>query len=158
FHWDESFIILGTTANMAGLRAEDQIEISGTPTPWQPCHEILRQESDCRGLSVILARLQTDAAGPSVATIGFKASVSLRGTTSFNVLYLGKELDAKMRSPWPTPSFVGDALPQDSAVGADGFEAHWQALSFGAPRLFTSMTLGDTNIWKGSAFGVELME
>jgi inner membrane protein len=162
------------------------IEIGDVQSPWRPCQEVVRQGQDCRG-SIVVASVRPDkvqeektppakarpAKGrtkaardttkpekvePLTGSIVFKSTVNLRGTTSFNVLYAGKDLDAKIRSSWPTPSFVGDVLPENSTVTADGFESRWQISGFGAPRLIASSPIMDPAMWKGSAFGVELIE
>ena len=36
-------------------------------------------------------------------------------------------------APWPTPSFVGDELPERSLVEAEGFSAEWSLASEGGP-------------------------
>jgi len=157
FLWNESFVAFGTSGNLAGFRSEDRIAINGTDTSWQPCLELIRDERTCSGASLILARGPVDATQPT-GTVPFKLTASLRGTTSFHVLYGGKDLDAAIRSSWPTPSFRGDILPVTSNVTAEGFDAHWQTMEFGAPRLSTSSVIVDPAIWKGVAIGVDLIE
>ena len=52
--------------------------------------------------------------------------------------FAGKELAATFRSSWPSPSFNGNTLPVDSTISADGFEANWQTMEFGSPRIAAS--------------------
>ena len=107
----KSFIALSTTS-LTGLRSEDQIAVDGTETPWRPCAESAGLDWDCKGASLILASAPVAAAASSVS---FQATISLRGTGAFNLLFAGKQLDAAMRSPWRTPSFGGSILPETPA-------------------------------------------
>jgi inner membrane protein len=157
FFWNESFVAFGTGGNLAGFRSDDHIAISGTDTSWQPCLDIINDQRACGGASLILAKAPADTLQPA-GTIAFKLSASLRGTTSFNVLFGGKDLDATMRSSWPTPSFRGDILPVTSTVTAEGFDAHWQTMGFNAPRPTLSSVIVDPTIWKGAEIGVDLIE
>jgi inner membrane protein len=157
FLWNESFVAFGTSGNLAGFRSDDRIAISGTDTSWQPCLDIIHDERACGGASLILAKAPADTLQPA-ATVPFKLSASLRGTTSFNVLFGGKDLDVTIRSSWQTPSFRGDVLPVTSTVTAEGFDAHWQTMAFGAPRPTLSSVIVDPAIWKGTDIGVDLIE
>ena len=94
--------------SLTGLRSEDRITINGTETPWQPCLEAVRAEQDCKGGSIILANAPLAAPAGKVP---FQLALSLRGTSSFNVMYAAKELDATIKSPWRTPSFAGNIFP-----------------------------------------------
>lgn len=157
FLWNETFVAFGTASNLTGLRASDNIAINGTETAWQPCREAARHERACQNAALVLADAPME---PVVAStrLAFKSSVSLRGTSSFNVMYGGKEMNAAIASPWKTPSFSGDVLPTNSAVGNDGFEARWETVEFGSPRVTVSPAIPDAAMWKGSTIGVDLIE
>jgi inner membrane protein len=152
--WNESFVAVATTS-LTGLRSEDRITINDVETPWQPCLEAVRPEQDCKGGSIILAN--APIATPS-GKVPFQLTLSLRGTSSFNVMYAGKELDATIKSPWRTPSFAGNILPVSSSVTAQGFEARWLTGNFGSPPISTAGAIVDPALWKDSTIGVELIE
>jgi inner membrane protein len=158
FLWDASFIAFGTTASLTGMRSEDRIEINGVETSWQPCEEVVRYPQDCRGAALVLANAPVEPAATGTTKIAFKSSVSLRGTSALNVIFGGKELDATMRSPWRSPSFVGNVLPVSSNVTSQGFESHWQTSEFGSPRISSSGVIVEPAMLKGSTIGVELIE
>jgi inner membrane protein len=151
---NESFIAFATTS-LTGLKSEDKIAIDGVETPWQPCAETVRFERDCKGVPLILASAPVAAAA---SKISFQLTISLRGTGAFNLTYAGKELDATIRSPWQTPSFGGNILPENSNVSSDGFEAHWQTTTFGSPPISPAGAIADPSLWKGATIGVELIE
>jgi inner membrane protein len=155
--FEESFIVFGATS-LTGIKAEDHIVIDGIETPWRPCEEVVRQKQDCAGAPLILAKTRTDGGAGGPFTIAFKSALSLRGTGSFMLGYAAKELGATIRSPWTSPSFTGEVLPESSTLGPDGFEAHWRTAEFGLPRISTSAAILDTALGKGRSFGVDLIE
>jgi len=155
--WNESFVAFGTSGNLAGFRSDDRIAINGTDALWQPCLDIIRDERVCSSAALVLAKAPADIL-QSAATVPFKFSASLRGTTSFNIAFGGKDLDATVRSPWPTPSFRGDVLPATSTVTAEGFDAHWQIMSLGSQRPSISSAIVDPQIWRVADIGVDLIE
>jgi len=158
FLWSDATIAFGTPTSLTGLRAADNITIDGNVTQWMPCLEALRQDAACKGAALVLANAPISPAVTANTRIAFKGGVSLRGTGSFNVLFAGKEMAAKFNSPWPSPSFTGNTLPDNSSVAADGFEAKWQIIEFGSPRITAASTIMDQQMWKGSTIGVDLIE
>jgi inner membrane protein len=157
FLWSESFVVFGTATSLTGLRASDNIAINGKETQWQPCREAARHEKACQGGALVLADAPMEPA-IAPARVTFKSTVSLRGTGAFSVMYGGKEMNAVVRSSWPTPSFSGDTLPAASTVTNDGFEARWETVEFGSPRVTASPAIPDAAMWKGATAGVDLIE
>jgi inner membrane protein len=156
FLWNESEIMFGAS-RLAGLRSTDNIVIDGTDSAWRPCIESMRQEQVCSGAAIVLAHVPT-AIGTVGTRISFKSALTLRGTSSLSVQYAGKELAARFRSSWPSPSFNGNTLPMDSTVTGEGFDAKWEATEFGSPRISVSNSLVDPSMWKGSTIGVDLID
>jgi inner membrane protein len=64
----------------------------------------------------------------------------VRGSGSIRFLPLGETTRASLRSTWPHPSFIGDVLPVERAVGDDGFSAEWAIplLNRSFPQAFTA--------------------
>jgi inner membrane protein len=158
FLWNEAFIAFGSKEGLAGFQSDDSIAINGVETPWLPCLEGVRQAVDCRDASLVVAKIQAGSDVPLAGEVSFKSVINLRGTTSFNLLHGGKELNATIRSPWRSPSFGGDLLPLSSNVTSRGFDASWQSLEFGSPRVASTGFVFDRDMWKGAAIGVELRE
>jgi inner membrane protein len=157
FLWSESFVAFGTASNLTGLRASDNITINGTETAWQPCREAARHERACQNAALVLADAPIEPVATS-ARVAFKSTVTLRGTSAFNVMYGGKEMNATVASPWKTPSFSGDVLPTNSTVDNEGFNARWETVEFGSPRVTASAVIPDAAMWKGATIGVDLIE
>jgi inner membrane protein len=158
FVWKEAMVAFGAASSLTGLRSTDNIVIDGTEQQWVPCLEALRLEYPCRGAALVMANVPLSAPAVSSTRVQFKSGVTLRGTGSFSVQYAGKELAAALRSSWPSPSFNGNTLPVSSSVSADGFDATWQTIEFGSPRITSSNVIIDAAMWKGTTIGVELIE
>ena len=60
----------------------------------------------------------------------FAFDLELQGTGQFAVTPVGRESRVELRADWPHPSFVGDYLPVEREVSADGFRARWQTSFF----------------------------
>lgn len=156
--WNEAMIAFGAASNLTGLRATDSITIDGAEQTLLPCLEALRQETPCRAAALVMTNAPLAATGENSTRMSFKTNISLRGTSSFSLQHAGKELSAMVRSPWPSPSFNGTTLPLESSVTPDGFEAKWQTMEFGSPRIASSMGAFDPGMWKGATIGVDLIE
>jgi inner membrane protein len=156
--WNEAAIVFGTASDFTGLRSSDNIMIDGIEQTLLPCLDALRQEAACRGAVMMLASAPLAPPAAGGASVQFKSGVSLRGTSSFSVQYAGKEFAAKISSSWPSPSFNGNTLPVSSTVTPDGFEASWQSMEFGSPRIVSSAGVFDSSMWRGASIGVDLIE
>jgi len=56
--------------------------------------------------------------------------VELLGTGALAFAPIGQETAVSLASPWPHPNFLGDFLPRDRAISADGFTAKWAVTRF----------------------------
>jgi inner membrane protein len=76
------------------------------------------------------------------ASDGLELSLPLviRGSGSLRFLPLGETTRATLGSTWPHPSFIGDVLPVERAVGDGGFSAEWAIplLNRSFPQAFTA--------------------
>ncbi len=55
----------------------------------------------------------------------FRLTYRVKGSSSLKVRPYGETTEVKMHSDCPDPSFVGDFLPSEREVRADGFTARW---------------------------------
>lgn len=55
----------------------------------------------------------------------FRLPMVVRGSDSLRFLPLGETTRISLASTWPHPSFVGEVLPAEREVTADGFTAEW---------------------------------
>ncbi|MBC7446588.1 MAG: cell envelope integrity protein CreD, partial [Hymenobacteraceae bacterium] len=59
----------------------------------------------------------------------FSFDLDLNGSTGLLVAPLGRTTTVHLSSGWPSPSFIGEFLPRQRKVGADGFSADWRVLN-----------------------------
>jgi inner membrane protein len=90
------------------------------------------------------AQILTDVAAPIVAaidsdlaqyraggTLSFALDLQINGADSLRISPLGDTTTVTMKSTWPSPSFVGNYLPEHREVSDSGFSAAWQISSLG---------------------------
>jgi inner membrane protein len=135
--WDQSFVVL-EASSLSGVSPGDRFIWNGEETSWQNCWEALNSDEECKQSPLLAARPHITSESAAGTQIPFRATVNLRGTGSFQLLYHGRELDAAISAPWSTPSFTGNLLPSASNVTAQGFEAHWQTVAFSSPQVWQS--------------------
>jgi inner membrane protein len=136
--WQESFLLLGLSGR-SGMKEGDRVVWNGQNTAFQNCQEILVAASECAsGGGILLARIPDSGAPQPETDIPFQLTVDLRGTSSFTVTSSARQLTLSAEAPWPTPSFGDTLLPVTSQVSREGFEARWQAVDYGAARIWTT--------------------
>ena len=78
------------------------------------------------GLSSLLEPVELDRAlMDGKASVPFRLTYSVRGSSSMMVRPYGETTEVRMRSDCPDPSFTGDFLPSEREVTGDGFTARW---------------------------------
>ncbi len=110
------------------------------------------------GLRVPIPGLAESKAGEVYA---FAFNLGLNGSRSLSFLPLGKETRVALKSPWPSPSFMGSFLPVQRTVRGIGFEALWNVSWFGRSypqqwRADEAEEVASAEAIDGSAFGVQL--
>lgn len=91
----------------------------------------------------------------------FAFNLGLNGSRSLSFLPFGKETRVALKSPWPSPSFMGSFLPVKREVRGTGFEALWNVSWFGRSypqqwRAEEAEEVASGDAIDGSAFGVQL--
>jgi inner membrane protein len=121
--WQESFVALRAT-DLRALNANSRFDWDGRLLPWGDCAQF--DGIDCGSVRFLVARLGLTAAPALETPIRFKTGLHLRGTRSFHLAPLGRDVTFRLTAPWNSPSFVGAMLPEQSAVGDGVFEAVWR--------------------------------
>ncbi len=65
-----------------------------------------------------------------ITQLSYEIEYKLAGTGQINVLPLAREAQVSIKSNWPSPSFVGDYLPDSRDINKSGFKASWQVNNF----------------------------
>ncbi len=127
--WNKAFLSVGIT-DLKGIKDTIKLSVNAQPllvNPGVPSKDIVAS-----GVSapVRLDREQYD----------FKCELNLNGSTQLSFLPLGKKTTVSLTSPWPSPSFIGDFLPDKRQITEMGFKATWQVLQYN--RNFPQQGLG----------------
>jgi inner membrane protein len=98
------------------------------------------------------------AALPPLKTEGeteFNISIEIQGGQLIRVLPAAQDTHVSISSDWPSPSFQGAFLPNESVIDDTGFSASWDIsyLSRDIPLFFTKYHQNDYG-YEGSLFGV----
>ena len=120
--WRDAFVVVGG-GDLRGASADtalswDGAALSGT--------EDIPMGETCGHWSVMGWRLRLPAALAPGRTIPFATRFSVRGTQSFYLAPLARDVALTLDAPWATPSFTGASLPARSAVTEDAFHAEWR--------------------------------
>jgi inner membrane protein len=115
--WRGARVVIGAT-DLRGMPADATME-------WNNGTVALQASADCGwgALEAPAGLLEAPAPGTSLS---FKAALTLRGTQSFQVVPLARQVEMRVASSWPTLSFTGNNLPLDYDIRANGSDAHWQ--------------------------------
>jgi inner membrane protein len=115
--WGEARLLVLNSESRA-LRAVDDLVIA---------NERLQVAADgYAGSAGISTAVPVDAL--SQATIPFRLSLTLAGSSQLTFLPLARRADISLTSPWPHPKFEGAPAPLDPVVSEAGFTAKWSVL------------------------------
>jgi inner membrane protein len=85
----------------------------------------------------------------------FSMTIDLKGSQNLFFIPVGKTTDVSLNSPWQTPSFTGNYLPDQREITAEGFESHWNILHLN--RNYPQSWTGSAYSVGQSSFGLELL-
>ncbi|NGM18474.1 cell envelope integrity protein CreD [Roseomonas stagni] len=145
-HWQDARVIAGGQA----FRLAGQAPSLRLGDAMLPAEEGLPRWDGCMPSRGVMwqPRLAAAPDGP----VSFAVTLPLRGSERFGLMPGPVRTNLAMSAAWPTPSFIGDDLPEQSSVEEAGFSANWSLVGgWGAAR--------NTLCGRQSpAAGVELLE
>lgn len=90
-------------------------------------------------------------------SVSFSFKLKLQGSKNLSFVPIAKVNTTHLESPWSSPSFMGDFLPDDRDVSEDGFLAEWKVMELSRSIPHTSLGYISPKILNMSEYGVELM-
>jgi inner membrane protein len=91
----------------------------------------------------------------------FAFDLLLQGTGELSIAPVGRETQVDLSADWPHPSFIGEYLPSEREITANGFSARWQT-SFFATNMEEALNdcanAGECNAFLGRQFGVSFVD
>ncbi len=103
-----------------------------------------------KGISILVPR-----SGQSSFPADFQINLNLKGSDELQFAPLGETTHVNIKSSWNDPGFLGNFLPENRSVSADGFTAQWKVLNFN--RNFPQAWKDDAFNVTNADFGVKLV-
>ena len=142
-------------SDLRGLQGAPQLEVENEALVFERQTSLLPENSALSaGVHAPLsgAALEAFRAGRALP---FALHLSLRGQQSLGIVPVGDDTEARLRSPWPHPSFGGQFLAAERQVSENGFDARWHiaALTSRAREQLRAQASGDAR--SSNASGIE---
>ncbi|ANI29958.1 membrane protein [Yersinia entomophaga] len=115
-------ILVVRLSDARGIQKLSPLKINGDAMDFQPGAYL------GAGSQGIHAMLDLHRLQQGETTVDF--TLTLMGTSSLSLVPLGRSSELTLESNWPHPNFLGDFLPNQRRVGANGFQAHWSSTWF----------------------------
>ena len=96
-----------------------------------------------------------------VTELPFAFDLRLQGTGQLQVTPVGKTSQVSLAANWPHPSFIGNYLPAQREITAEGFTAQWQTSFFSTnlqEALDNCVAFARCEAFKGRSFGVSFID
>lgn len=122
YRFDKPFLAVGIS-DIRGIGNDLQLRLNGQILGFAPGSG---DASFGAGVHAPLPALDTQGG----QTLDFAFDLKLQGTEQLAVVPVGRDSRVSLSSDWPHPSFVGEYLPSQREVNAQGFSAQWQTSFF----------------------------
>jgi len=147
--WDQAFITIGIS-NLKGIKNQLKLGWDNEELEVSPGSKISQIVDS--GVTIPLKKLK----GASGKIIPFNFEMDLQGSQDMSFIPVGKTTNVEINSPWSSPSFFGNFLPDSRKVSDNGFTSKWKVLQLN--RNFSQTWFGNSNakLLNQSTFGVDL--
>lgn len=148
--YHQSFLTIGIS-DLRGIKNSIDVQWDKENLNAKPGSKI--SEMVYSGVTIDIPNLQEKLG----RNIEFQFSLDLRGSGNLSFTPVGNHTDVQLTSPWQSPSFNGNFLPDSRELSQDGFNATWSVLQLN--RNFPQSWIGNNNAQEmnESAFGVDLI-
>lgn len=137
-------------SDFKGIEEEISINIKGENLVLSP--GLPQNKIAATGLSVPVALTYENLR----TGIDYKLNVKLKGSERLHFVPLSANSSFALRSTWPSPSFDGNALPNERNVHAKGFDAKWNYTQANLP--FGTVIRNEADISSDISFGVSMVQ
>lgn len=149
--WDKASIVL-QTSNLKGIRTEMNIKLNNQSYGFDTN---FKSSSNYDALDA----LETGYLNKEILKndFSFQLAMTYNGSNNLQFIPVGKTTDAKMKSDWADPGFIGTYAPNNDTkkISKKGFEADWKVLHINRP--FSQIHLKHLPNLREYAFGTELV-
>ncbi|MFK7969868.1 MAG: cell envelope integrity protein CreD [Bacteroidia bacterium] len=148
--YDQAFLTIGIS-DLRGIKNQINVNWAGNS---------LEVNAGSKASSLIRSGISVSI--PNLAEqldkkIAFDFAVNLQGSRNISFIPVGNTTNVKMQSPWQSPSFNGNFLPDNRDVTEQGFTADWSVLQLN--RNYPQSWLGNAHLSQmlASSLGVDLI-
>lgn len=146
--WEDAYLIVGLD-DLRGIQENPVIQFGKESMTAEP------------GETQVLTNKNAIIAPLSMAenlegSTPFTFSLQMKGSQELNFLPTGKTSQVQLSGSWPSPSFVGEFLPETREIDENGFSANWKILHFNRPFPQQWSSTNPVNL-SSSSFGVNLL-
>lgn len=147
--WKNAFVTIGIN-DLKGIKNQLLLNWGGKKLNVLPGSSISKIIGS--GVTVPLKGLE-EFSGKSIS---FNFDLNLQGSQEVSFVPVGEVSTVEINSPWTSPSFFGNFLPDSREISEKGFYSKWKILQLN--RNFSQSWFGDKNgnLLQKSAFGVNL--
>jgi inner membrane protein len=146
--WQNGYILMAFDDAVGLGGSIPKLTVAGRTLEFEPAN----REVTLGGVTLLSG---IDATILKAAPISFSGKISLKGSSNFGIAAVAKEMEVRLRSPWPSPSFNNGFLPDKRTIDAKGFDSMWKlsylalnrpivGISSGANPTVRSQANGDT--------------
>lgn len=147
--WEDAFLTIGLS-DLRGIR--ENVLVNWNAHTYKAEPGSLITDLIPSGVTVYIPDLSE-----SGRDIPFDFHLSFQGSENLSFVPLGSTTQVSIRSPWSSPSFNGNFLPNQRDVNENGFDAQWKVLQLNRnfPQSWTGSNYAHS--LQESAFGVDLI-
>lgn len=148
--FDQAFLTLGIT-DLRGIKNQIKLNWNGKKLNVEPGSRL--KDIIYSGITIALPDLREQVN----KKIAFNFSVDLNGSKNLSFIPLGNTTKLILKSPWSSPSFNGNFLPDNREISDDGFTADWSVLQLNRNYPQSWIGNGNKEQMQESSFGVDLI-
>lgn len=117
--WQNGYILLAYDDAVGLGGSIPRMQVAGRTLEFEPAN----REVSLGGVSMLSG---LDATGLQAAPIAFSGELRVKGSSAFGIAAVAREMDVRLRSSWPSPSFNNGFLPDTRKVDGTGFDSRWK--------------------------------
>ncbi|MEQ8906505.1 cell envelope integrity protein CreD [Ekhidna sp.] len=148
--FDQAFLTIGIS-DLRGIKNKINLKWNGGNLNVNPGSKL--QDIIYSGVTIDLPSLAKQTGNE----IPFSFDLDLQGSKKLAFIPIGSTTNVNLKSPWESPSFNGNFLPDNRELGEDGFTADWTILQLNRNYPQTWIGNGQRQQMQESSFGVELI-
>ncbi len=148
--YDDAYLTIGIS-DMRGIKNQIKVKWDKQSLGVIPGSKISNYAD--AGVTIPLPDLQAQLG----KSIDFSFKMDLQGSQNMTFIPIGNTTEIQITSPWESPKFNGNFLPDTREVNGDGFAASWKILQLNRNFPQTWIGVNQSERLKATAFGVDLI-